>query len=257
MTMPTPDAPMFPIVRKGYERDHVDRYVTSLRDQIQQLTADLAVSQTADKPQAAGVAAYQPADIIDPNPMTGWSHESAVKVLEASQRVADQLVADAGAEKDRILSDARRQATQIVEAAESQALVVAQRYDEMVQGLAQSIGTLQEAVGSVRSTQLPLLRQLVSSLESLPIDELTVPQLTDILGGLPTTADTVGRSDTTALAAVDVPTVPPMASVPRPLGQLPPPPAWTPPAAPAAGEPEILADQMPNWLAPVFGSGEQ
>ena len=135
---------------RGYDPEEVDRFVTSVRDQIGDL--ELKLRDLAAAPgRTAGKGRRDTGKLHDPD-------RAVERMLAAAQQTADRVVFDAEAEADRLVSEAEVEAERIVTDAQTQAR---QRTAEVeAQGEKIRREAVTEARRVVEETRQPLAREV-------------------------------------------------------------------------------------------------
>lgn len=135
---------------RGYDPEEVDRFVTSVRDQIGDL--ELKLRDLAAAPgRTAGKGRRDTGKLHDPD-------RAVERMLAAAQQTADRVVFDAEAEADRLVSEAEVEAERILTDAQTQAR---QRTAEVeAQGEKIRREAVTEARRVVEETRQPLAREV-------------------------------------------------------------------------------------------------
>lgn len=223
--------PEFSRVWRGYDPEQVGSYIRALWEQLASAHETIRESRTALEPFDPVVP---PAT---PDPVSEWASSSAVKVLQAAQDTADRVASDATEEAHRIVEAARHDAADIVATAAADAALVAERYRDAVTLLQGQVADFQRAVMALRNEQLPALRDLVETLEEIPIDVPAVSSLDQLASPPPPPTATSAHLPSGSVSAPAGITHPSSSAAvldgfhtegrhPAEISQLPPPPTW-------------------------------
>jgi vacuolar-type H+-ATPase subunit H len=226
-----PQPPEFSRVWRGYDPEQVGSYIRALWEQLASAHETIRESRTTLEPFDPVVP---PAT---PDPVSEWASSNAVKVLQAAQDTADQVANAAAEEARRILEAARRDAADIVATADADSALVAERYRDAVSLLQSQSAEFQRAVMALRSEQLPALRNLVETLEGIPIDVPAVSSLDQLASPPPPPTATPPHLSSGSVSAPADATHPADFDAildgfhtegfhPAKISQLPPPPTW-------------------------------
>ena len=131
MSLDQTDRPAFPVVRRGYDRVQVEKYLDSLEDgvetlrsQVEKLEADLEGARQREESAPEGPASQARYAAVS---------DHAAQVMQALDDEVERLRTQTNEEVERMLSEARADADRIQQDAESKANEVRSLADDALQ----------------------------------------------------------------------------------------------------------------------------